>query len=213
MVEIRKYVLGPLDTNSYLVVGPSYEALLIDAPPGSILRINYLIDRGLIKLKYILITHVHTDHVAEAQAVKELTGAKLVMGGDDLQLIPLARDLARYWGVKWFNPVPDILLRGDGTLDMGWVKVKFLHTPGHTPGSISYYIPELKTVFTGDTLFRGTVGRTDLPLSSREDLLMSLKKLVKELPKDTKVMPGHGRETTIEEEIRSNPFIKYVLSH
>ncbi len=211
MVEVRKYVLGPLDTNAYLIIGPTYEAILIDAPPGSLLRITYLIDRGLIKLKYVLITHAHTDHIAEAQAVKEVSGAKLIMGSDDLALIPLAKSLAEAWRIKWFNPIPDVLLRGDGTLDLNWLKIKFLHTPGHTPGSISYYIPELKIVFTGDTLFKGTVGRTDIPLASKGDLMLSLKKLVKELPKDTKVMPGHGKETTIGDEVRSNPFVKYAL--
>ncbi|MCD6341183.1 MAG: MBL fold metallo-hydrolase, partial [Desulfurococcales archaeon] len=102
------------------------------------------------------------------------------------------------------------LLNGGEEIPLQDLRIKVLHTPGHTPGSVCYYVQELAVLFTGDTLFRGTVGRTDFPGGSSEDLAKSLKKLL-ELPEDTLILPGHGPETTLGSEARSNPYLIKLL--
>ena len=210
MWRIIKYVVGPLNTNSYLLQSKNGEAALIDPAPGAFRALSRDISAYRIKLKLILVTHGHFDHVLDARPLKELTGAEVIMHNADLAILDTSRAVASYCSLGWMEPQIDVLLKGDEEVTLQNLKIKVLHTPGHTPGSVCYYIPELEVLFTGDTLFKGTVGRTDFPGGSSEDLANSLRKLLK-LPEDTIVLPGHGPETALGAEARSNPYLIKLL--
>jgi len=210
--EIRKYVLGPLDTNSYLVIDHAGNALLIDAPPGVLTIMLYLLDRNIVKLTHILITHVHFDHAAEAEPLREISGAKLIMHRDEFLILEESGRWARAYGIRWFRPSPDKLLTEDSEVDLGWIKIQAIHTPGHSPGSLCYYIKELNTIFTGDLIFKGTVGRTDLPGGSSREMINSLRKIILLIPTKTRILPGHGGETILDHELRYNPYVRVIAS-
>ncbi len=210
--EIKKYVLGPLNTNSYLVIDRAGNALLVDAPPGILTIMLYLLDRNIVKLTHILITHVHFDHAAEAEPLREVSGAKLIMHRDEFLILEESGRWARAYGIRWFKPDPDKLLTEDTEIDLGWVKVQAIHTPGHSPGSTCYYIKELNTIFTGDLIFKGTVGRTDLPGGSSREMIKSLKKIILLIPSETRILPGHGDETTLSDELKHNPYVRAIAS-
>lgn len=187
-----------LGSMTYLVLSDSGEALMVDAGAGALLRAAYFIDRGY-RVTHVLITHGHFDHVCDMGGVRELAGAVAVMGEHDIDLLALAERLCRQHGFGWGGGSADVALVGDAEFEAAGFLVRAIHTPGHTMGSYSYYLPELGAVFTGDTLFRGTIGRTDLPGGSGSSMAESLRKLMR-LPKNTVVYPGHGPPTTIGEE-------------
>lgn len=199
--RIIRSVTRSFDSLIYLVVGESGEAVLIDAGAGSFLRVAYWEDRGYV-ITHVLITHGHFDHVCDVGKIRSLAGAAVVMGAEDIDLLDNAGSLCRYYGFGWGGAEVDTGLVGDAEFEAAGFLIKAIHTPGHTMGSYSYYFPELGVVFTGDTLFRGTIGRTDFPTGN--DVLMagSLRRLLT-LPKETVVYPGHGPPTTIgnEEEL------------
>lgn len=206
---LRKFVVGPLDTNVYVVTNVMGEGILIDAGPGALERILYLVDRGLVHLKYVLLTHGHFDHVSDAEFIKEATGAKVIMHTADKEILQYSESLSKYYRIKWKDPELDIHLSGDDALTLCSIKVLVIHTPGHTPGSVCYYLPEKGWLFTGDTLFKGTVGRTDFPGGSNIKMQESLSKLAK-LPNNTIVHPGHGPSSTILQERTQNPFMSEI---
>ncbi len=174
------------------------EAVLIDAGAGSFLRVAYWEDRGY-RITHVLITHGHFDHVCDVGKIRSLTGAAVVMGAEDIDLLDNAGYMCRYYGFGWRGGEVDVGLSGDAEFEAAGFLVKAIHTPGHTMGSYSYYFPELGAVFTGDTLFRGTIGRTDLPTGNDALMAESLRRLLM-LPKETVVYPGHGPPTTIGDE-------------
>ncbi|MCX8171619.1 MAG: MBL fold metallo-hydrolase, partial [Candidatus Bathyarchaeota archaeon] len=139
---------------------------------------------------------------------KETTGAILAAHYKDTAMLnDPVRNLSLMLGLNVVSPPPDLILQGGEEIEVGYIKLKVLHTPGHTPGSISLYYEDSGAVFTGDTLFAGSVGRTDLPGSSYRDLMLSVKKKILVLPDETVVYPGHGERTTIGLERRFNPFL------
>jgi len=201
VLELKKFVVGPLRTNVYLLINELSEGILVDAGPGSFYRVLYLIDRGLIKLRYILLTHAHFDHASDAQYIKEVTDAKIVMHIADKEMFINSSYVAHRFGVKWIDPEIDIYILNDCLLKPLEIDVEVITTPGHTPGSICYYIPELHILFTGDTLLRGTIGKPDIYRGNEKLLSISLSKL-KALPPYTRVLPGHGDETSLDAEFR-----------
>ncbi len=205
---LRRFVVGPLKTNVYMVMDLRGNSILIDAGPGSLDRVLYYIDREGIKVKYIFITHGHFDHVSDAQFIKEITNAKIVMHEADIQLLSTSRDISRYFNVKWKDPEIDVVLSKDLVMAIEGlgIEVKVICTPGHTRGSVSFFFKNFKWLFTGDTLFKGTIGRTDFLESSPTDMVKSLLKLM-ELPNDVIVYPGHGDRTTLGMEKINNPYL------
>ena len=202
-MHIRGFTSGPLSTNAYLVFDrEGGHALLVDAPLGSAKKISQAIETFRLKVEYIVGTHGHWDQMAEAAALQEATGATLC---------------AHAWDVTRFNhpeyslpqgetlPVkvrpcsPDEYLNDGSTLRIGDVELTVWHTPGHTPGSICLYVREPSVLFSGDTLYRSGVGRTDLPGGNLQQLAASLERLGA-LPDSTWVYPGHGMPTTIGDE-------------
>ncbi|MEM4035739.1 MAG: MBL fold metallo-hydrolase [Fervidicoccaceae archaeon] len=211
-MKISRFVAGPLETNTYLLYDErALDAVVVDAggPSGELLA--KLRDLGL-KLRAILITHGHLDHFAWAPELRRRTGAPIYLHRDDLELAGLSSSWGLYYSSSELEQLePDALLEGGERLRLGEIELEVLSTPGHSPGSISIYSPASRSVFVGDTLFAGSVGRTDLPGGSEEALLESLRELCTLLPPDTEVYPGHGPSTTLGAEIENNPYVWFAL--
>jgi glyoxylase-like metal-dependent hydrolase (beta-lactamase superfamily II) len=158
-----------------------------------------------LKIKYIILTHGHFDHTAATGAVKEATGAVLAVHQGDLELLN-DDSLPRLIGFSATPvPAPEMILQGWEDLSIGEMKFTVLHVPGHSPGGIALYGQD--TVFTGDALFAGGIGRTDLPGGDYNTLIDSLNTRLLALDDAIKVYPGHGPDTTIGDERRGNPFL------
>jgi len=204
---LRTITVGPFAMNCY-VVGSEKTKRGVVIDPGDegekILRV--LRETGLT-IEYILNTHAHLDHVLAVQAVKDGTGAAFCLHEADLPLLNMLPMQAAMFGlsVKGVPKVDRFLKHGD-TLTLDDLSFRVLHTPGHTPGGVSFFTG--KAVFVGDALFAGSIGRTDLWGGSYETLLESIRSKLFTLPDDVVVYPGHGPETTIGCQRRSNPFLQ-----
>lgn len=201
MIRVKRFVVGPVMTNCYVVADPdSSDCLVIDPGFDAEGVLKWIKGEGL-KVSLILNTHGHFDHVASNGLIKEGTGAKLAIHRDDLQILRSAPSLAMLFGLYMKpSPEPDLLLREGDVVRVGRFELKVIHTPGHTPGSISLLGEGM--IFSGDTLFQGSIGRTDLPGGSFELLIETIKTKLLTLPDETVVHPGHGEPTTIGEERR-----------
>ncbi|MEM0335561.1 MAG: MBL fold metallo-hydrolase [Thermofilum sp.] len=204
-VRYARVVGGPLKTNSY-VISAGGQGLVVDpgVEPGKLLEAVWKL--GVEEVPYVLLTHGHFDHVYFAAEVSEKLGAAVLVHSADLDLM-LSAGL---WGAVFYRRrfrVPERveLVRDGDVLRAGEVEARIIHTPGHTPGSVCILAGSL--LITGDTLFKGAVGATIFPGGSRERLEESLARLAS-LPGDYTVLPGHGEETSLERERRSNPFLK-----
>ncbi|MFN3268740.1 MAG: MBL fold metallo-hydrolase [Zestosphaera sp.] len=210
MINYHKIVGGPLRTNTYVVHDNEF-GIIIDpgVHPDIIARV--IDSLGIVKVGLIIVTHGHFDHVFYANRVSRLYNSKLLMHELDFELLSKSRFLAEdLYGDVFELPELTEAISGETTLKFTKeLEIKILHTPGHTRGSLCLVVGGL--LLTGDTLFKGTVGRTDLPGSSSRDMRDSLIKLVK-LPGDYLVLPGHGDITTLDRERRSNPYLKRLLT-
>jgi len=202
---IEVIVVGQLDTNCVIVSDPSSgDACIID-PGDEPEKISSFIDANGLRPAYIIFTHAHYDHVCAARELKEKYHASLVMHGDEKTTYADTKRLCMSWGYDDEDfPPPDILVGEDDIIRIGCLSFRVIHTPGHTPGSIC--LLGNGVLLTGDTLFRGSAGRTDLPGGSEKHLLHSLKKLM-QLPQATRVLCGHDGESSIGTEIKTNPFM------
>ena len=198
-VEVRSFVNGQLEENCYLIYVPgAREGLLIDpgSSPSEIIR---NIDALGVRPVLILATHGHFDHVGAVKRIKERYQAPFYCPEADLGHL-------RFLGAE--APEPDRLLKGGEALEAGGLKVKVLATPGHTEGGLCYLLEEEGLLFSGDTLFEGTVGRSDLPGGSVQDLTRSLKQVLRPLKDGIRVYPGHGEATTMGREKKLNPYLR-----
>ena len=203
--------VGPLQCNcSILGDETSREAIVVD-PGGDISRIVAILEKHGLTAKQIIITHAHIDHIAGAARLKQLTGAPILYNQRDLPLVKMMDIQAEWLGI----PAPEVPAPDD-TLDDGKIIAitgltgSILHTPGHTEGSVCLYLPWESLLLAGDTLFAGSIGRTDLPGGDQRKILASIRESLLPLPLDTTVIPGHGSRTTIGAERESNPFLQYL---
>ncbi|MGE5237895.1 MAG: MBL fold metallo-hydrolase [Chloroflexota bacterium] len=230
---VRTLVVGNLESNCHIIAdGDSGEAMIVD-PGDEPDRIMDAISERRLKTVDIVCTHGHFDHVGAVSEIKEETGARVVMHRDELAVYRAATDMAAFWGFKlaftssfkwpsgysqemqasWGQeehplPYPDLFVGEGDKVSLGDLSFTVLHTPGHSPGGICLYGEGI--VITGDTLFAGSVGRTDFAGGSMEKLKLSFRRLMA-LPEETKVLCGHGPHSTIGHEKRHNMFAQEFL--
>lgn len=194
---IKKFILGPIKTNCYIVYDDNKEAGVIIDPAIFAQEVIDFVKKQDLKIEYILLTHGHFDHLSGAVAMAKKLGAKICLHQEDIQVIKESvGDLASMFGYKLEYFEPDIFLKDRQEFKVGNLEFKVIHTPGHSPGGVSFYFEKEKVLFPGDTLFADSYGRTDLPGGDEQEIFKSIKKLL-ELPEDIKVYPGHGDDTTI----------------
>jgi len=209
MLEIVPFVLGPVQTNAYLIGDPqSGDAAVIDPAWDGELILEAARTRGW-RIAHLWYTHAHFDHIGGAAAIADAS--------NPLPLVALHPADHALWrmqgGAALFGfkidpgPEPTIDLVEGQALRLGTIEFEVRHTPGHTPGHTILYAPGLGTCFCGDLIFHGSVGRADLPGGDWEQLLESIRTKVFTLPDETRLLPGHGAETSVGEEKRSNPFV------
>jgi glyoxylase-like metal-dependent hydrolase (beta-lactamase superfamily II) len=200
--------VGPLQCNcSILGDEASREAIVVD-PGDDISRIIGLLNQHQLTVKQIIVTHAHIDHIAGAQRLKRLTGAPILYNQNDLPLVKMMDLQAGWLGVPTPEVAPpDASLEHGQVVSIAGLSGSILHTPGHTEGSVCLYLPQQKLLLAGDTLFAGSVGRTDLPGGNTQKLLKSIHESLLTLPDDATVIPGHGPSTSIGAERESNPFL------
>ncbi len=204
-MKIKRFEVGALGVNCYVLYDEkTKKALVIDPGDEPELILDFIREEGL-SLQYIICTHGHFDHIGAVKELKEESRAKVILHQSDLEMYRNAPQIAsQFFGIRIDSqPEPEILLENEMTMNLIDKEIKFIHTPGHSLGSICIYIDNY--LFTGDTLFAGSVGRTDLMGGSMEQLLNSLKKLAS-LPPETIILPGHGPKTQLRIEIMTNPF-------
>ncbi len=203
---IKELAVGPLMANCFLAgCEETKEAVVID-PGGEADRILSSLAESELKVKYIINTHGHFDHVSANGKMKEATGADLLIHPLDAPMLGMLSSNAAVFGISVENsPDCDRTIEEDESVSFGNFTLKIIHTPGHTPGGISLYSAGI--IFVGDTLFAGSIGRTDFPGGDFDTLISSIKTKLFKLEDDVRVLSGHGPETSIGREKRFNPFV------
>lgn len=208
MILVDTYKLGALKTNCYLIKDVKTGKMAIIDPGGISRKLDDTIKQfSKEDFCYILLTHGHFDHIRKAQRYKELTDSKVVISKDEKDFLKEPKlNLSYQFGKEPLFPFEaDILVHEGDVLDLGDSQIKVIKTPGHTVGSVCYLVDDC--IFTGDTLMKGSVGRTDLATGNTADMDFSLK-ILGLLNGDYKIYPGHGEPTTLNEEKNSNPYFK-----
>ena len=184
------------------------EAIVID-PGDEIDKIEGVLRRHELRVKAIVITHAHIDHIAGAEKLRSLTGAPVYLNGHDRELLDALDVQARWLGIETPPKTEiDVQAQDGSMLQLRSADFHIMHTPGHTQGSISLWMPQEQKLIAGDTLFRDSIGRTDLPGGNTRQILSSIKTRLFDLPDETVVIPGHGASTTIGREKERNPFLQ-----
>ena len=203
------FPVGPLQCNCSIIGDEtSYEAMVID-PGDDIDDVLAILRKHNLQVKQIVITHAHIDHVGGAMKLRAATGAPILLNQNDYALLKILDQQAAWVGMRSPGAVEiDQSVTTGESVAAGTHSAQILHTPGHTEGSICLYFSAEKKLIAGDTLFAGSIGRTDLPGGSMKKILASLHNTLLALPDETVVVPGHGPLTTIGEERESNPFLR-----
>ena len=212
MLNIQKFVCNMIQENCYVVSDETKECIIVDCGAYYEEERRAIVDyirHNQLTPKHLVATHGHIDHNFGNNTIYEAFGLKPEVEADDEQLINMLPQQAQaIAGVELDYKMPPVgkYLRETDTISFGSHTFTLLHTPGHTPGGVFYYCKEEKVAFSGDTLFRGSIGRTDLPGGNSFLIIQSLR-MIAQLPDDTTILTGHGQQTTIGYELRSNPYM------
>jgi len=204
-MKLKKIIVGPLAVNCYIVgCNKTNQAAVVD-PGDDVEKIIKTLNQELLVLKYILLTHGHVDHVAQLMKLKQATNAEILMHHDDVFLFENISAQAALFGLpNPGDPAPDRYLIDGDKIYLGEIQIRVLHTPGHSPGSLTFQIE--KNLIVGDLIFYGSIGRTDLPGGNYETLIQSVQQKIFTFSDDTNILPGHGPVTTVGTEKKFNPF-------
>ena len=204
----QTFAVGSMQCNCSILTCPHTNKAIVVDPGGDIDEIKSRL--GDARVKCILITHAHFDHVLAARDLQEATGAPIYLHRADRWLYRIMPLQYKIFGVKGFRRPPKIssYLRDGDKVQVGAMTLTVMHTPGHTPGSVCYHCRKHRLLIAGDTLFKGAVGAWQYPGGSLNQLVASVTDKVMQLPDDTVVVPGHGEETTIGAERAENPYLK-----
>lgn len=208
MLKLHRMSLGPLQTNCYLVgCDETNEAAIIDPAWDGRVIARVATENGW-NITHILLTHAHFDHVGGLGELKEAAGAPIYAHPDAVEMLARADKAAALWGFHLDPPPPpDSLLAEGDVLAVGNLRLHVLHTPGHAPGHVCFYLPVDGALIDGDVLFQQGIGRTDLPGGDYALLMSSIREKILTLPDETRVYPGHGDPTTVGDERAMNPFL------
>lgn len=200
--------VGPLRCNCSIIGDESTREAIVVDPGDDIQDVLTVLNKHGLSVKQIFITHAHIDHVGGAMKLRAATGAPILLNENDYALLQMLEDQAAWIGMAAPDKVEiDESARHGGTAKAGSLSAEIIHTPGHTEGSICLYFAKEQRLIAGDTLFAGSIGRTDWPGGSFEKLIRSIHEKVLALPDETVVIPGHGSLTSIGEERERNPFL------
>ncbi len=206
-MNIETLVVGPIETNCYIASDPvSREAVIIDAGDDAEKILAY-VEQNRLQVKYLLNTHGHFDHIQANDVIREKTGAKLAIHADDVELLASPEKVnAGMMSVIHGCREPELVLHNGDTIAFGPYQLRVIYTPGHSKGGCCFYEVQEKVCFTGDTLFRGSIGRTDLYGGNYVVLLKSVRERL-QVADDVTIYPGHGPESTMAFERRANPYL------
>ena len=209
-MKIRSFTVGPVATQCYLIINQADNTAFITDPGDDAEMLLRAIDEEKARLKYVILTHGHFDHVMAVGEILKNTGAKLVVHEDEVPALSdgVLSGCASFGVAMQDTLKEDIAVKDGDTLDFGGTYLEFMHTPGHTVGSMCILLGDI--ILTGDTLFAGTCGRCDLPGGDYEMMLKSLKRLA-ELKGNFKIYPGHGEPSAIDIERKYNPYMREAL--
>ena len=207
-MNIETLVVGPIETNCYIASDPvSREAVIIDAGDDAEKILAY-VEQNRLQIKYLLNTHGHFDHIQANDAIREKTGAQLAIHADDVELLASPEKVnAGMMSVIHGCREPELVLHNGDTIAFGPYQLRVIYTPGHSKGGCCFYEVQEKVCFTGDTLFRGSIGRTDLYGGNYVVLLKSVRERLQVVADDVTIYPGHGPESTMAFERRANPYL------
>jgi glyoxylase-like metal-dependent hydrolase (beta-lactamase superfamily II) len=204
-IDVYTIVVNPLATNCHILYDLKTKDAVVFDPGGDADEIYLEIGRLNLIARLILLTHAHVDHVAGARELKELIKCPIGMHPAEKFLLKTAPIQAPLFGMPIFRtPEIDFYIEDGQEIEAGSIRLKALHIPGHSPGSLCFYCPPV--LISGDVLFQGSIGRTDLPGGDYESLINGVKEKIFTLPDDTIVYPGHGPSTTVRDEKLYNPF-------
>lgn len=206
---LQTVVVTEFMTNCFILGDEQTRQAVVIDPGGDAERILKQIDSSQLSIIAIVNTHAHVDHIGALRQIKDATGAQIIMHKDELPLLQAASRMGRLFGIRIEQPPdPDRFISEGEEISLGnGISLSVLQTPGHSPGGISLVTSDKKLCFAGDTLFAGSIGRTDLPGGDYHTLIDSIKTKLLPLGDDVKVLPGHGPATTLGAERRYNPFL------
>lgn len=209
--RVSKLVLGPLQVNTYIVAGPGGECLVVD-PGGCVDLVKRLEGAGCNRV-VVVATHGHFDHVAGVDCVLSSFPGRFAAHELEPLVAEASLEVARLWGIR-VSPQrrrPDMILSDGDVVEAAGLRLRVMHTPGHSPDHLVLYSEEVRLAFTGDLVFRGSIGRVDLPGGDEEAMARSIARLSETLGRDYRLLPGHGPETTWGAEVEGNHHVKMYL--
>lgn len=207
-IELRGYVIGMVGTNTYMVTNKDTKETLIIDPAE---RADFLaseIRKNELKPVAILLTHGHFDHIMAVNELRDEFGIKVYAHEDEVDILADPNLNSSSMAGQRYTTSADELLKDGQDLSLAGIDMKIIHTPGHTKGGCCFYMPQEGVIFVGDTLFNGSIGRTDFPTGSMSQLIRGVEEKLFTLPEDTVVYPGHMSETSIGQEKKYNPFFR-----